>query len=251
MKYIYKFLDYEDNIIYIGKTGNLLKRMRQHFFNGHLEKECYENVSKIFFFEIDGKTNQDMMETFLINKYLPKYNTDKKFSEKLELHESNYLSYDEPEWKELFFQFKENDIEISTSPIKPKYYNYSLSIKERCEKLVEQNISNLINRKGLYRYYLKNIVNNIDEFIQYFLLLHKEILYSKNIEYKSSNIDEPINEENSFEYIAFNINKVKTINLQYLLIMAQIHLIINLDNDTYGLLVHNKYTLKQCSEFQS
>lgn len=249
MQYLYKFLDYDENIIYIGKTGNLLKRMKQHFFNGHLEKECYENVSRIFFFEIDGKTNQEMMETFLINKYHPKYNTDKKYSEMLKLHKSEFLSYSEPEWKELFFFFKENDIEISKHPIKPKYYNFDLSTSERCEKLLEQNIANLTNRKGMYNFYLKTIIPNIDEFIQYNILLHKEILCLRNIEYSYSSIDEPINEKNSFEYVAFNINKIKTINLQYLLIMAQIHLVIHLDNDIYGLVVHNKYTLDACKDF--
>ena len=29
MQYLYKFLDYDENIIYIVKTGNLLKRMKQ------------------------------------------------------------------------------------------------------------------------------------------------------------------------------------------------------------------------------
>ena len=47
--YVYKFSDFNNNVIYVGKTNNIYNRMKQHFEgNGHLPMECYSSV-KIFF----------------------------------------------------------------------------------------------------------------------------------------------------------------------------------------------------------
>ena len=66
MSYVYKFIDYRDKIIYIGKTNNIEYRIKQHFSkNGHLPKKCYEYAKEIWFIEVNGKTNVDIYETFL------------------------------------------------------------------------------------------------------------------------------------------------------------------------------------------
>ena len=49
MNYLYYFLDYNNTIIYIGKTGNIKRRMKEHFLQGHLPKECYDNVYQIMY----------------------------------------------------------------------------------------------------------------------------------------------------------------------------------------------------------
>lgn len=249
MGFVYKFVDYDNEIIYIGKTKNLERRMQQHFFNGHLPKTCYNNVCKIFFIIVDGKTNMDMMETFLINKYHPKYNEDKQFFEYLELHKNDFLSYEEPEWTRLFFQFDEKKIHLSLKEFIPQYYNVKMSMSDRCENLILQNIYNMTFKKGMYEHYFKNLSIDVSAFLQYFILLHKEILLSKNIDYRNSDVDEPINKNNSFEYVIFDVNKIKTINLEYLLFISQSHLIIQLTSDKYGLLVHNDNTLNSISNF--
>ena len=87
--YVYKFVDYTDTIIYIGKTEDIDRRMKQHFNGkGHLDKECYDSVCEIYYIKLDGKTNMDIYETYLINKYRPKYNKEKQFNENLD---NNYL----------------------------------------------------------------------------------------------------------------------------------------------------------------
>jgi excinuclease UvrABC nuclease subunit len=73
--YIYRFLDSQKKIIYVGKTNNLDKRYIQHFNkNGHLSKECYRSVWKIEYIKVDSELNALLLETYYINKYRPKYN---------------------------------------------------------------------------------------------------------------------------------------------------------------------------------
>ncbi|MFR7389642.1 MAG: nucleotide excision repair endonuclease [Blautia faecis] len=103
--YVYKFLDETGRIIYIGKTDNIHNRMKQHFSkNGHLSSECYESVVAVFYAAVPTKCDADILETFLINKYSPKYNTDKMFYQNIE--RSRY-QLQEPQWNR--YEFKEMD----------------------------------------------------------------------------------------------------------------------------------------------
>lgn len=103
--YVYKFIDETGTIIYIGKTDNIHNRMRQHFSkNGHLSTECYESVVSVFYAAVPTKCDADILETFLINKYSPKYNTDKMFYQNIE--RSRY-QLQEPEWSR--YEFKATD----------------------------------------------------------------------------------------------------------------------------------------------
>jgi len=247
MGYVYKFVDYYNEVIYIGKTQNILKRMRQHFFNGHLDKSCYENVNRIFIIEIDGKTNMDMYESFLINKYIPKYNVDKQFKEILDLHHNDFLKYKEVEWQEIFINFSNGTLDISKTKKKPLYYNKDMFPFEKCLALLNQNINNMLYRKGMYSYYLKNNIDDFDDFYNYLYRLHKDIIDNKNIVASLSDFDEPINEANSFEYVAFNISKITSPNVKYLLMMYRCGLITRINNDIYGIVVHNKYTLSSAN----
>ena len=248
MGYIYKFLDYDNNIIYIGKTGNLERRMQQHFFNGHLDKSCYENVNKIFFFKVDGKTNTDIMETFLINKYHPKYNEEKQFNEILELHENEFLDYEEPEWERLYFEFNENKILLYKNVVKPKYYDRNLTYSDKAKILIKSNIYQMQYRKGLYYHCLKKKINDIKEFLDYMIMLHYEILNNNNINISDCNLDEPISYETAEDYIAFDINKIKTINIKFILLGLILGLIIPLNENLYGLMFQNEYTLYKNSQ---
>lgn len=73
--YIYRFIDKNQKIVYVGKTNNLTKRYNQHFRNrGHLTKECYNSVWKVEYIKVDSELNALLLETYYINKYRPKYN---------------------------------------------------------------------------------------------------------------------------------------------------------------------------------
>ena len=46
MAYTYRFKDINNNVIYVGFTGQTMaERMNQHFTKGHLPAECYKSVA--------------------------------------------------------------------------------------------------------------------------------------------------------------------------------------------------------------
>ena len=75
MAFVYRFLDKDNNIVYIGKTVNMNLRMQQHFGGkGHLSEDCYRNVYKIEYQKYKTESDALIMETYFITKYSPKYN---------------------------------------------------------------------------------------------------------------------------------------------------------------------------------
>lgn len=72
--FIYKFEDVNKNVLYIGKTSKLKRRLDAHFDNGHLGQQCYSDVDKIYVLRVDSKTEMDIKEIAYINKESPKYN---------------------------------------------------------------------------------------------------------------------------------------------------------------------------------
>ena len=47
MAYTYRFLDVNNNVIYVGYTWNIDKRISDHFTRGHLPNKCYEKIARI------------------------------------------------------------------------------------------------------------------------------------------------------------------------------------------------------------
>ncbi|MFU8692740.1 GIY-YIG nuclease family protein (plasmid) [Rossellomorea sp. FS2] len=56
MHYLYRFINKEEQIIYIGRTNHLNARlMSQHFTaQGHLSPECYEECAKVEYAEVSN-----------------------------------------------------------------------------------------------------------------------------------------------------------------------------------------------------
>lgn len=99
--YIYKFVDINDEIIYIGKSKNILNRISQHFKKGHLQEECYTNTKKIYYHAFNTQMDMDVYEIYYINKYLPKYNTE--FKPKSTTTSDIYNMLTDIEWNEYKF----------------------------------------------------------------------------------------------------------------------------------------------------
>ena len=100
MAYIYRFIDCDNNIIYVGKTSQTLdKRMGQHFTKGHLSKECYSSIARIEYQKYKTESDALVMETYYITKYDPKYNKLQKS------RDLPTLELDINEWK-LYRQYK-------------------------------------------------------------------------------------------------------------------------------------------------
>ena len=75
----YRFLDDQANVIYIGSSKNIHRRLfSQHFKRGHLSKECYDNTAKIEIIKTKDYATALALEIYLIDKYLPRFNKKDK-----------------------------------------------------------------------------------------------------------------------------------------------------------------------------
>lgn len=114
--YVYKFIDENNRVLYIGKTTDMNRRMKQHFNsqNNHLKKQgkgdLYQKVQRIEYFSCKTEYDALVKELFYINYYKPKYNTASKIKQILPppTKEENWKLYKEikPIKKE---QFKANE----------------------------------------------------------------------------------------------------------------------------------------------
>ena len=116
--YIYRFLDEEENILYIGRTNDLERRiLAEHFTDlGHLPMECYKSIDKIEYTEVLNESEEVAYEAVLINKIKPSYNT--QFKDEGEFN----INLPEFDWHE----FKVNE----------KYFEY---LKSKKNKIIEIN----------------------------------------------------------------------------------------------------------------
>lgn len=76
MFYVYRFIDKDLNVIYVGRTVDIKARMTQHFGSGgHLPQKCYDAVHRVDFLEFKTKNDMKIKELYYIGKYRPTYNT--------------------------------------------------------------------------------------------------------------------------------------------------------------------------------
>lgn len=84
--YVYKFVDKNNQVVYVGKTKRLAARMIQHFrTDGHLSDDCYDDVASVFYCQLNTKIEMDIYELYYIDKYRPNYNV-------MGIYESNEIS---------------------------------------------------------------------------------------------------------------------------------------------------------------
>jgi len=73
---VYYLLDKDENILYIGRTVDIVNRMRNHFENPNEvhNKEWKSNVVYVKYFELDNFDDMMEYEKGMIRKYSPTYN---------------------------------------------------------------------------------------------------------------------------------------------------------------------------------
>lgn len=169
INYIYKFIDYSGNVIYIGKTKNIKHRMMQHFsishnksdkvFTGHLPDECYQSVKMVKYAYVDNQLNAELYETYLINKYKPKYNTDKLYKETC----FTELNFSEPIWHSIYINYNQK-IEVSFSPI--SIYSSKLTRYELTMLILQSNKNTCKFHQKYFEYIasLNNVSNFNDDY---------------------------------------------------------------------------------------
>ena len=75
--YLYKYVS-NDNIIYIGQTNSLKRRVQQH-----TQDKLYNFKGEIYYTNCGSKKELDLLEAILINKYKPEFNITHKNREDL------------------------------------------------------------------------------------------------------------------------------------------------------------------------
>ena len=76
--FVYKFLNENGEVIYIGSTGDMTKRMYKHFHdksNGKMNKREYDSVKTVSFCKTKSRNDAYILEIVLIQKYKPSCNT--------------------------------------------------------------------------------------------------------------------------------------------------------------------------------
>ena len=99
---VYRFLNKDNEVIYVGKAKNLKSRINNH---NHLPKECYQERDHIEYIRFKSEADMNFAERYFIMKLNPKYNTilaDKDFN-------INSFELDEKEW--CLYTGKEEEIE--------------------------------------------------------------------------------------------------------------------------------------------
>ena len=104
---VYRFLNCNNEIIYVGKATDLDARFKSSNHN-HLPTQCYIETIRIEFTSFNTEYEMDLAERYFIPRYKPKYNTQlgKKDME-IELSE-----FEGKKWNEYIFP--------NSQPRKPK-----------------------------------------------------------------------------------------------------------------------------------
>lgn len=98
--FVYRFINKDEEIIYVGSTEDLHKRLKQHFEHGHLGDYCYNQVLYVDYAEFKTRTEAYMYEQYEITKLQPQFNENGKIDEKLDLEYFSIVK--EPVWKRLY-----------------------------------------------------------------------------------------------------------------------------------------------------
>lgn len=72
---VYKFINANNEVIYVGKCKSLSARFNSHRNEPHLDKQCYSEVRQIQYVSFPTYMDAGVMERIFIAHYQPKYNT--------------------------------------------------------------------------------------------------------------------------------------------------------------------------------
>ena len=107
----YRFLDTSENIIYIGSSKNIQRRLNSHFGGkqGHLGKNVYSQVARVEVCKCEDYPTALALEQVLISKYRPRFNTKDKSSNINYKPTKNMDYYENLENWKTYYKFKEYD----------------------------------------------------------------------------------------------------------------------------------------------
>lgn len=184
---VYRFLNKNNEVIYIGKAKDLDRRLYSH---NHLPKECYSERVDIEYVEFNSESEMDIAERYYIPKYKPKYNTvwvnnemninisefeDKKWTSLWNRSKNNVVNrhIDKESVNKLFDKLDriKNDIDVLRSLDKGNKLLDIIKDKRNEEEVVADEIFNIFREsypnkeKWVIEEFIKNRVFAEDELI--------------------------------------------------------------------------------------
>lgn len=145
MYYVYKFINYENEIIYCGRTNNIDRRMtKEHFTKtGHLPEECYSQVKEIWYAKLESKAMMKIYEMYYINKWQPYYNQKDKYDK------CNLVNLPELEWTR--YKTDEEYYIENTEKLKEIYNLNYLNIGDICKitELNKDDVKTYMSNRGI------------------------------------------------------------------------------------------------------
>lgn len=108
---VYRFLDTSENVIYVGSSKSVDRRLKSHFGGkqGHLGKNVYSQVARVEVCKCTDYPTALALEQYLINKYKPRYNKkDKDHNINSKVVSNNEFYENLENWK-TYYKFKEYD----------------------------------------------------------------------------------------------------------------------------------------------
>ena len=81
--FVYKFVDMENKVLYVGKTVNMHNRIKNHFSKkSHLANtDLYKQVQRIEYITCKDEFQSLQHELYYINLYKPRYNSQSKIKQ--------------------------------------------------------------------------------------------------------------------------------------------------------------------------
>ncbi|MGB2991652.1 MAG: nucleotide excision repair endonuclease [Paenisporosarcina sp.] len=78
---IIMFFNKEEELLFVGKARKVRQRVKKHFEdNVSPIKDHRDEVTKIKIFYVEDAMEREIYETYIINKFVAKYNIEKKFA---------------------------------------------------------------------------------------------------------------------------------------------------------------------------
>lgn len=96
---VYRFLDADGNILYVGSTEQLLSHRLSSHNCGHLCDCCKNSTVKVEYIVLPTLMDIRVAEIYFINKYQPPYNTQHKYEDGIsykidQLDKMNWTEYE-------------------------------------------------------------------------------------------------------------------------------------------------------------
>ena len=183
---VYKHLNENEEIIYVGKSKSLLYRQRQH----KDKSDWFDEIDSIEYCTLNSKTEMDLVEVYLINTLNPKYNKKDKREDDLSninLGEIEWLEFDMNELvvqnnkKENkigeFFYNHEDFVEKCLKTKTKKYYTLLDGSTEEFYKVEGINFEHKLVHNG----YVKDAKNFKDIVIYEFYTIFKDELFNPTL----------------------------------------------------------------------